>query len=219
MSPNPRSCESGFAGADLNSSNVIDIRQNIARELENWVALQGESAPEPPRTPAACPKPAEHRWRISPILDELKRRKTLTTEEHAAASRFLYEFYLGVAADVGPKSQRYERRSASATGIDPVLEKIHFAKETERAIAAIDSLYYPALRWLVGTLGEGKPLSSLGEQYAPGLGAQTQSARCGAAVALLCASLCRHYGIKHRLTLEARIESLSRVLLEQQPKG
>ena len=185
-------------------------------ELENWVALQGDSVAEPTRAPAARSKSTEHRWRISPVLDELKRRRTLTTEEHAAASRFLRELYIGLYSDPGPKSQQYDRSARSANGYDPVLEKIHYAKETEKAILSIDTMYYPALRWLVGTLGDGQPLSSLGEHYAPGLGAQTKSARCGAAVALLCAQLCRFYGISHRLTVEQRIESLSRFLLEKQ---
>jgi len=203
------------------SSNIVKIRQGIESELENWLALQGHPAPEPRQKPAeparvaaSRSQTAEPRWNISPILNELKRRKTLTTEEHAAACRFLREYYLGLIANIGPKGQCYERSSASANGYDPVAEKIDSARKTEKAILAIDPLYYPALRWLVGTLGEGRPLSSLGDDYAPGLGAQTQSARAGAAVALLCACLCRHYGIKHRLTLETRIENLSRILLE-----
>lgn len=203
------------------SSNIVNIRRGIESELANWVALQEQPAPEPRqkptdrgRTAASRFQPAEPRWRISPALDELKRRKTLTTEEHAAACRFLREYYLGLIANIGPKAQRYERSSASANGYDPVAEKIDSARKTEQAILAIDPLYYPALRWLVSTLGEGRPLSSLGDDYAPGLGAQTQSARAGAAVALLCACLCRHYGITHRLTIENRIENLSRVLLE-----
>lgn len=124
---------------------------------------------------------------------------------------------MGLVADVGPRTQRYERSSPSANGYDPVAEKVHFARATEKAILSIDPMFYPVLRWLVGTLGDSKPLSSLGDHYAPGLGAQTQSARCGAALALMCAGLCKHYGIKHRLTVEARIESLSRILLEKQP--
>jgi len=195
---------------------VISIRPGIGVALENYLA-RDQVGTDGGRTAVSRPQAAEQRWRISPILDELKRRKTLTSEEHAAACRFLREYYLGVIVSVGPRAQRYEPSSRGANMADPVADKIHYAQETERAILSIDPLYYPALRWLVGTLGDGKPLSSLGEDYAPGLGAQTQSARCGAAVALLCASLCRHYGIKHRLTLEARIENLSRILLEKQP--
>ena len=195
---------------------VIQIRPGIGLALENYLA-RDPGPPEGGRTAVARSQASEQRWRISPVLDELKRRKTLTSEEHAAACRFLREYYLGVIVSVGPRAQRYEPSSRGANMADPVAEKIHFAQETERAILAIDPLYYPALKWLVGTLGEGKPLSSLGDDYAPGLGAQTQSARCGAALALLCATLCRHYGIVHRLTAAQRIESLSRILLERQP--
>lgn len=195
---------------------IVQIRPGIGLALENYLA-RDPGPPERGVAAVARSQPPEQRWRISPVLDELKRRKTLTTEEHAAACRFLREYYLGVIVTVGPRGQRYEPSSRGAGMADPVAEKIHYAQETERAILGIDPLYYPALRWLVGTLGDSQPLSSLGGDYAPGLGAQTQSARCGAAVALLCASLCRHYGIKHRLTLEVRIESLSRILLEKQP--
>ena len=198
------------------SENVRTIRPGIGVALANHLdRIQGPL--EGSQTAGSRSQASEQRWRISPVLDELKRRKTLTTEEHAAACRFLREYYLGVIVQVGPRGQRYEPTSRGANMADPVAEKISYAQQTERAILAIDPLYYPALRWLVGTLGDGKPLSSLGEHYAPGLGAQTQSARCGAAVALLCAQLCRFYGIRHRLTLEARIENLSRILLEKQP--
>ena len=198
------------------SENVRTIRPGIGVALANHLD-RNQGPLEGSQTAGSRSQVSEQRWRISPVLDELKRRKTLTTEEHAAACRFLREYYLGVIVQVGPRGQRYEPTSRGANMADPVAEKISYAQQTERAILAIDPLYYPALRWLVGTLGDGKPLSSLGEHYAPGLGAQTQSARCGAAVALLCAQLCRFYGIRHRLTLEARIENLSRILLEKQP--
>lgn len=197
-------------GAILN--NVVKIREAISAELEAWVTLQGHQ--EQPSPPAKSPQSSEPRWNISPILNELRRRKTLTTEEHAAACRFLRELYLGLYSNAVLKSQQYQRSSRSASGHDPVLEKIHYAKETEKVILAIDPIFYPALQWLVATLGEGKPLSSLGDDYAPGLGSQTQSARAGAAVALLCANLCKIYGIRHRLADRERIEHLSRVLLE-----
>ncbi len=204
----------------MDSGNVIDLGR-AKGELEDYLA---DSRPTPERMAKADMAGQEMRiegegeerhWRISPILDELKRRKTLTGEEHAAACRFLREYYLGLYA--GPRTVGYrERGSPSAQAVDHDTQRIHYARETEKAILSVDPLYYPALKWLVATLGEGRPLTSLGESYAPGLGSQTQSARCGAAVALLCASLCRHYGIKHRLTMEehARIGNLSRILLE-----
>lgn len=157
----------------------------------------------------------ERHWRISPVLQELKRRGTITAEEHAAAGRFLREYYLGLYA--GPKAFGYSEKTSKSTSgsTDFMTQRIHYARETERAIAAIDPVYYRALQWLVSTLGDGTPLSHLGEHYAPNLGSQTQSARGGQVLALLCAMLCRHYGIHHRLTLEQRITSLSQILLQQ----
>lgn len=159
----------------------------------------------------------ERHWRISPILQELKRRKTLEEPEYFAACRFLREYYLGVYA--GPKAFGYrEKTSPSAESSDYLTQRIHYARETERAIAIIDPFFYEALRWLVSTLGEPTPLSSLGAHYAPRLGLQTQSARGGQVLATLCAYLCRHYGIAHRLTdIERRITSLSQVLLNHLP--
>lgn len=157
----------------------------------------------------------ERQWRISPILQELKRRKTLEEPEYLAACRFLREYYLGVYA--GPKAFGYrEKTSPSAESSDYLTQRIHYARETEKAIACVDPFFYEALRWLVSTLGEPTPLSSLGAYYAPRLGLQTQSARGGQVLATLCAYLCRHYGIAHRLAdIERRITSLSQILLNQ----
>lgn len=154
----------------------------------------------------------ERHWRISPVLQELKRRKTIEEPEYLAACRFLREYFMGVYA--GPKAFGYrERTSPSAESSDYLTQRIHYAQETDRAISAVDPFFYPALRWLVATLGEAPPLSKLGEHYAPRLGLQTQSARGGQVLSTLCAYLCRHYGIQHRLTIEQRITSLSQVLL------
>lgn len=159
----------------------------------------------------------ERHWRISPILQELKRRKTIEEPEFLAACRFLREYFMGIYA--GPKAFGYrERTSASARDdSDYLTQRVHYARETEKAIASIDPFFYPALRWLVATLGEPPPLSALGGHYAPKLGVQTQSARGGQALATLCALLCRHYGIAHRLTNETRITQLSQILLAQLP--
>jgi hypothetical protein len=155
----------------------------------------------------------ERQWRISPVLKELKRRKTISSASHAALGRFLREYYLGLYAS--PKAFGYsEKTSASANGsADYLTQRIHYARETERAILSIDPAYQEALQWVVSTLGDSAPLSRLGEHYAPGVGLQTQSAKAGMVLELLGAMLCRHYGIAHRLTIEQRIASLSQILL------
>lgn len=69
----------------------------------------------------------ERQWRISPILQELKRRKTLEEPEYLAACRFLREYYLGVYA--GPKAFGYrEKTSPSAESSDFLTQRIHYAR-------------------------------------------------------------------------------------------
>ena len=155
----------------------------------------------------------ERHWRISPILDELKRRGTLSAEEYRAAQRFLKDYFLGMYA--GPRGSSYrERGSPGADESDHETRRIHHAREAQKALKAIDPMYFPAMAWLIASLGEGMPLSALGAHYAPTLGVQTQSARGGQALAFACIHLCRHYGMQHRLDVERRIGDLSKLFLE-----
>lgn len=198
------------------------IRIGLAKQALDDYLKQGErAAPTPERIMRAVQADHEVRagdgggsWRISPVLDELRRRKTLSREEHAAASRFLREYYLGMHAGPSVSPGYAERGSPSAEDRDRVTERLHYAEEVRKAISAVDRLYYPAVGWLIASMAEGAPLSRLGEHYAPDLGVQTQSARGGQVLALMCAFLCRHYGMQHRLDIDKRIEALSRVFLE-----
>lgn len=150
-------------------------------------------------------------WRISPALDDLLRRGTLEHAEHAAAMKFLRHYYLGLYA--GPKTPGYKERINGGGGAgDYEDRRVHYAIQVERAIFAVDPLFHRALSWMVGSLTNPSPLSKLGAYYAPNLGAQTQSARGGQALATACAMLCRHYGMQHRLNIDARLNELSRYL-------
>jgi hypothetical protein len=159
----------------------------------------------------------ERHWRVSPVLPELKRRKTISDATLLAFSRFLREYYLGLYA--GPKAFGYsEKTSRSASGSAEFYERrVHYARETQRAILAVDPYYKVALEWVVSTLGESTPLSAMGKHYAPGLGAQTQSAKAGMVLEMLGACMCRHYGITHRL-IDPRFQTLAEAFLalEQQ---
>jgi hypothetical protein len=159
----------------------------------------------------------ERHWRISPVLQELKRRKTISSDSHAAFCRFLREYYLGLYAS--PKAFGYrEKTSPGANGsADYLTQRIHYARETERAILAVPPIFKLALEWVVSTLGESAPLSTLGQHYAPNLGAQTQSAKAGMVLELMGAELCQHYGISHHLIdTRGRISTLAQLLLEHE---
>lgn len=153
-------------------------------------------------------------WRLSPILNELLRRKTIIEPEYEAASRFLRDCYLGMQN--GPKGSSYSERagaSASATE-DRETRRVHHKREFLRAFEALDPVFHPALAWLIGSLGAGMPLAALGAYRARHLGTNTQSARGGEMLSLTCLFLCRHYGITHPLDVVEDLERLSRLLLE-----
>lgn len=152
-------------------------------------------------------------WRISPRLNDLLRRRTITNQEFQAAQRFLRDYFLGMYA--GPATSRYaERTGPSHNETDRETRRLHHAREWEKAARSLDRVYQPVLAWLVKSLGDGASLEVLGSYYAPGLGSQTQAARGGQVLALCCMMLCRHYGMEHPLDLDKRIAGLSKVLIE-----
>jgi hypothetical protein len=214
------------AGASLGNNVVIEF-ERAKSQLESHLARPGqgvETAPTAQRAGKAAAlgenvtsrtnADGEVTWRISPALEELKRRGTLTAEEHRAAQQFLQDYFLGQYA--GPKTSGYRERTSgsAADASDYEVRRVHHAREAQRAIQAVDKMYWPAIAWLMASLGDGLPLSALGAHYAPHLGAQTQSARGGQVLAFCCVLLCRHYGLQHRLNVQRRIDELSRIFLE-----
>lgn len=151
-------------------------------------------------------------WKIAPALDDLLRRGTIEQEEYQAAMKFLRHYYLGIY--VGPRTSSFRERVNGAAPVDRDTRRVHYAREVEKAILAVDPMFHRALAWMISSLGEGWPLRVLGEHYAPNLGAQTQSARGGQALATACAMLCRHYGMQHRLNIEKRLSELAQFLLD-----
>jgi hypothetical protein len=203
-----------------------DAQAELTRYLET---VGSEPVPEPSRTASrftsamktgarlhqgAAPPPAEAvtTWRISPILNELLRRKTITEPEYEAAHRFLRDCYLGMQESAGGSSYA-ERGSASAKSADDrETRRVHHKREFMKAFQALDPVFHPALAWLIGTLTSGMPLAALGSYRASHLGTQTQSARGGEMLSMTCLFLCRHYGIKHPLDVIEDLSKLSAML-------
>src|SRR5690606_29811693 len=96
-------------------------------------------------------------WRISPSLNGLLQRRTITNQEFQAAQRFLRDYFLGMYA--GPASARYaERTGPSHSDVDRETRLVHHAREVQKAMRAVDQIYQPALAWLIASLGEAPPL-------------------------------------------------------------
>jgi hypothetical protein len=202
--------------------NVVALRQGLERHFHE--ARSGESAEPTPERMAQAMLAGEQlasrgtgearRWRVSPVLDELKRRKTIDEVMHRAACRFLEDYYLGHYPQ--QKSVGYgERTSRSANAASPEDTRLHYFREWQRACAAVaDPMFDVVLRWVLSQLSGTLPLScaQMTQRYAPGLGHQTAAARCGMVLSLFCAKLAQHYGMQHELMIDSCVDELSRLM-------
>lgn len=150
-------------------------------------------------------------WSITPVIDELRRRGTLTEEEHDAATRFMRHWHNGIhrGAPISKITPRYDGEVADLT---PTERRWHYAGMARKAFAAVDPLLQPALAWLIRAMGDPLPLNALGAYYAPDKGTQTQSSQGAMVLRLASCQLADFYGIKHGLS-QKRIAKLSEILL------
>jgi hypothetical protein len=150
-------------------------------------------------------------WSITPVIDDLKRRGTLTEEEYEAAFRFLRHWHNSMHRGA-PTSKITPRYDGDVSDLTPTERQWHYSGLARRAWDAMEPLYQPALAWLIQSMGDPVPLRILGEYYSPGKGAQTQTSQGAMALRFACIKLCDFYHIDHGLS-RARIEKLSEVLL------
>lgn len=150
-------------------------------------------------------------WSITPVIDDLRRRGTISEEEYQAAFRFMRHWHNGIHK--GPPGSKFAPRyDGVSTDMTPTERQWHYAGMAKRAFNAIEPLYQPALAWLIHAMGDPIPLKRLGEYYAPDKGAQTQSSQGAMALRFACIKLCDYYGIPHGLS-KAKIQELSEILL------
>lgn len=154
-----------------------------------------------------------YNWHITPVVNELRRRGTITSEEYAAADKFMGQWYRGMYR--GPATVRYEARTDGGCGELDIEElRWQYAKRAKAAFKAVDPIFQPALAWLIRSLGDPVPLKVLGAYYAPDKGEQTQSSQGAIVLRLALVFLCRHYQIDHSFS-QQRVERLSEILLER----
>lgn len=150
-------------------------------------------------------------WSITPVIDDLKRRGTITEEEYDAAFRFMRHWHNGMHKGP-PGAKLTPRHDGVSSDMTPTERQWHYAGMAKRAFNSVDPLLQPALAWLIRSMGDPLPLQSLGAHYAPTKGAQTQSSQGAMVLRLACVKLCDFYGINHQFS-QRRIEKLSEVLL------
>lgn len=152
-------------------------------------------------------------WSITPPIDDLKRRGTITDEEYEAAFRFMRHWHNGIHR--GPPTSKYTPRyDGEVADLTPSERQWHYAGMARKAFMSVEPLLQPALAWLVQALGDPVPLRVLGAYYAPDKGEQTQSSQGAMVLRLALARLCAHYGLQHSFS-QRRIERLSEILLAE----
>jgi hypothetical protein len=149
-------------------------------------------------------------WHIVPVIDSLRQRGTISPEEHEVAMRFLS--YWHMAAIRGPATVRFMPRYDVSIGEMLPTERQAYASQMVRAaMISVDPLLHQAMAWLVLTMADHPPLHELGKYYAPHANEKARSAAGGQALRLALASLCRHWGMKHRL-INMKIRNLAELL-------
>jgi len=158
-------------------------------------------------------------WQITPVMDELHKRGTLTEEEWAAAIRYM-RHYAG-SRHKGPATSKllpvYDR---GFQDMDPLERAMAFGQSRARAEAAVHAFFRPCLRWLEKAAEDEWPLWKLGEMYYPALSRSQQSAKAPVVLHFTLAMLAQHYGIAHRFTavdIEVAVRTM-RVTIEIEEK-
>ena len=158
-------------------------------------------------------------WRITPVIDELEKRGTLTNEEWSAACRYM-RHYAG-SRHKGPATSKlmpyYDRGFQS---LDPAERAVAMGQARSLAEKAVHPLFRPALRWLEAAAEDEWPLWKLGEMYYPHLSRSAQSAKASAVLHFTLAMLCDHYGIGHRFSttdIEYAVRSI-RITIEMEER-
>ena len=182
------------------------------RALEAHLSRKGPTGKEicePTPERAAQARAAGQKVKVS-IIDTMRARGALSAEEHEAAMRFLS--YWHMAQFRGPATVRYmPKHDASLHEMLPSERQAYSREQVRAAMISVDGLLHQAIAWLVLTMADHPPLHELGKYYSPSINEKARSAIGGMVVRLACASLCRHWGMKHRL-VDKKIKSLAELL-------
>jgi hypothetical protein len=138
-------------------------------------------------------------WAITPVIDELEKRGTITNEEWSAACRYM-RHYAG-SRHKGPATSKlmpyYDRGFQS---LDPAERAVAFGQARALAEKAVHPFFRQALRWLEAAAEDEWPLWHLGAMYYPHLSRSQQSAKAPVVLHFTLAMLADHYGIGHRFS-------------------
>ena len=210
-----------------------------SRELEQYLSRRGpgqeDGAPTPERVKRARQSGQQVRaniihtesglptgnyyWRITPVLDNLERRGTITREEYNAALRYM-RHYAG-SRHKGPATSGFlPFYDSGFQNMGPADRAVAMGQARTRAESAVHEMFQPVLRWLEAAAEDELPLWKLGAAYYPEASQQTQGVRAVPILHFGLAMLAQHYETGHRFSrseVEEAIETI-RVTLEFERK-
>lgn len=138
-------------------------------------------------------------WQITPVVDELHKRGTITDEEWGAAVRYM-RHYAG-SRHKGPATSKFlPHYDRGFQDMDPLERVIAYGNARAIAEGAVHPFFRPCLRWLEKAAEDELPLWMLGAVYYPHTSRPQQSAKAPVVLHFTLAMLAQHYGISHRFS-------------------
>lgn len=158
-------------------------------------------------------------WRITPVIDSLLSRGTITEHEYDAALKYM-RYYAG-SRHKGPATAKllpYADRGFQ--DMSPLDRAVACGQAKTIAAGAVHPHFHLCLRWLEKCAEDEIPLWQLGAAYYPRLSRSQQSAKASVILHFTLGMLCEHFGYRHRFThdeLENAVETL-RITIEYEKK-
>lgn len=159
-------------------------------------------------------------WRITPAIDTLQKRGTLTQDEYNSALRYM-RYYAGSRHKGPATSKIMPRYDCAMQDMNPAERAMEMGQRRSRAEAAVHPYFRPCLRWLECAAEDERPLWHLGAYYYPELSQSQQSQKASVILHFALAMLTDHFGgARHRFSqmeLEQAIETV-RITIEIEKK-
>lgn len=159
-------------------------------------------------------------WRITPVLDTLARRGTLSNDEYNSALRYM-RYYAGSRHKGPSTSQFLPRYDCAMQEMAPAERAMAMGQRRAIAEKAVHPYFRPCLRWLECAAEDERPLWHLGAYYYPGMSQSQQSQKASVILHFTLAMLTDHFGSgRHRFSqmeLEEAVHTL-RITIELEKK-
>lgn len=149
-------------------------------------------------------------WRITPVIDTLQKRGTISESEWDAACRYM-RYYAGSRHKGPATSKLLPRYDCAMQEMGPAERAMEMGQRRARAEKAVHPFFRKALRWLEAAAEDERPLWVLGYMYYPEMSQSQQSQKASVILHFTLAMLADHFGIGHRFTQDEITQAVETV--------